>query len=119
LIDSYIGSGEEITSWQWEQKSLLELQRLSRQNRLELHLIIFPVLYRLDEDYPFYEVEEEITRFAKVVNMPVYSLTPNFMGYADDTLWVSANDQHPNEKDHRIAADALFPYVKEVVSDTD
>jgi hypothetical protein len=79
-------------------------------------LIIFPVLFRLDENYLFYEVEQEIIRFANEANMPVYSLTDGFMGHVDKSLWVSANDQHPNEKAHLIAAETLLPYVKQVIN---
>jgi hypothetical protein len=116
LIKAYLGTKEDTARWETEQQALLELQRLCHQKGLEFHLIIFPVLFRLDENYLFYEVEQEIIRFANEANMPVYSLTDGFMGHVDKSLWVSANDQHPNEKAHLIAAETLLPYVKQVIN---
>ncbi len=87
----------------------------SRQNDIEFHLIIFPVLFGLESDYEFYQVEDEIIRFADSFDIPVYSLTPGFIGHTSHTLWVAANDQHPNEKGHQIAADTLYPYIKKIV----
>jgi lysophospholipase L1-like esterase len=45
----------------------------------------------------------------------VFSLTPGFVGQVSESLWLSKDDQHPNEKGHQVAADALYPYVKNVV----
>jgi hypothetical protein len=75
------------------------------------------VLYNLNDNYPFYDVEEEISRFAEEANIPVFSLTSGFIGKNAADLWVSANDQHPNEQGHIIAADTLLPYVLDVISE--
>jgi len=119
LITAYLGSEGKTVVWQNQQQFLREMQTFCHQNSLELHLIIFPLLFRLDRNYPFHKVEGEIIRFAKQADMPVCSLTQGFIGQVDNTLWISANDQHPNEKGHRIAADTLYPYIKDVVTGAD
>lgn len=116
IQNAYLGSGAETRTWQIQQEALLELRTLSEKNGSSFRLIIFPVLFDLNKNYQFYEVEEEITRFAKEERIPVFSLTPGFIGENAADLWVSANDQHPNERGHQIAADTLLPYVIEVVS---
>ena len=115
LIAGYLGSKDDTGQWHEEQQALLEMQAFSQQHGLKLHLIIFPILFSLDENYPYHQVEQEIIRFATAANMPVYSLTTGFMGQTDRTLWVSANDQHPNEKGHAVAAETLFSYVRQVL----
>ena len=102
--------------WREEQQALLEIQELSHQNGIELHLIIFPIIFSLDENSPFVEGEHEISRFANDANIPVYSLTEGLMGQVDHTLWVSANDQYLNEKGHLVASDSLFYYAKQVLN---
>jgi len=84
-------------------------------NQWDLHLIVFPLLYDLESEYRFHEVEKEITRFAGASEIPVFSLTPGFIGRTSRTLWISPHDQHPNELGHRIAAETLYPYLKKVV----
>lgn len=111
LTSSYLGSPEERAAWQEQQKYLLNIENTCRHKNIAFHLDIFPLLFNL-KDYEFHAVEEEIMAFAKRYDMPFFSLTPGFLGEEDRTLWVASNDQHPNEKGHRIAADTLLPYLR-------
>jgi hypothetical protein len=43
-------------------------------------------------------------------------MTDGFIGQDAPSLWVSPTDQHPNEKGHAVAADILFPYVRDIVT---
>jgi hypothetical protein len=101
--------------WGREQRSLLVIRDMCKENNIEFHLVIFPLLFGLESSYPFYEEEKEIIRFARQAGIPVYSLTREFIGKRSRSLWVSQSDQHPNEKGNRIAADRLYPYVKGVI----
>ena len=113
----YLGTEAERAPWIKQSVFLAELMNTCENNRIGFHLIIFPLLYSLDSSYPFIEVEKEIARFAEGINIPVFSLTDGFMWQKDHTLWVSPNDQHPNEKGHAIAAETLFPYVLGVIKE--
>jgi lysophospholipase L1-like esterase len=115
IISAYIGEEDDKRTWIDQQLLLLEMRDLCKKNKIEFHLIIFPLLYDLDSSYPFYKVEDEIVRFADSGDIPVFSLTKGFIGQADHTLWISPSDQHPNERGHQIAADTLYPYLKEVI----
>jgi hypothetical protein len=115
LRNAYLGSKVQKKTWAKQQHFLFRMQQVCKKNGVQFHLILFPMLYNLESNYPFYEVEDEITRFANSIDMPVFSLTPGFIGQSSHTLWVSPNDQHPNEKAHRIAADTLYPYIKQVI----
>lgn len=115
IIRAYLGNSTETAEWQVQKEALLQIRDLSQEQGSSFHLIIFPILYNLDKNYQFYGVEEEISRFANGENIPVFSLTPGFIGEEASDLWISANDQHPNERGHQIAADTLFPYVLNVI----
>lgn len=114
LSSSYLGSDEEQAAWRKQQRFLLKISEACKQKGIPFHLIIFPLLFNL-KNYEFMDVEKEIISFAERHDISVYSLTPGFLGYKAHTLWVASNDQHPNEKGHRIAAKNLFPFFKSSV----
>ena len=118
MINSYLGDGEETAVWEEQQDYLLQIRDLATAEELDFHIVIFPVLYDLNNDYPFAEIDEEIIRFANDNQIPVYPLTDGFMGHNAVDLWVSSSDQHPNEAGHQIAADTLYPYMLEILSGT-
>jgi lysophospholipase L1-like esterase len=111
MQDSYLGSRKQRLMWLIQQRYLLEIADSCETEGIPLHLVIFPLLFDLD-DYEFLDVEAEIERFAAGHGIPVHSLTPGFLGRADHELWVANNDQHPNAEGHRIAAEALLPYLR-------
>ena len=78
-------------------------------------LVVFPVLVELNKDYPFREVEELILRFGRENGLPAHDLLPAFLGQNAPDLWVSHFDQHPNEKGHLLAADSMFPFIKQLL----
>jgi hypothetical protein len=43
-------------------------------------------------------------------------MLPDFQGQRGPELWVSTYDQHPNAQGHAIAARALLPFVRELLS---
>lgn len=111
---AYLGTREERQVWMREQRNLVELQDLATRAGASFHLVIFPLLFGLD-DYGFHDVEAEIMRFAAEHGMPVVSLTPGFKGHDERELWVSPRDQHPNARAHDIAAETLAPYLRKVL----
>lgn len=114
LSASYLGSEEQRAPWIHQQDWLRRMAELCRDRGIPFHLVIFPLLFDLDH-YAFFGVEDEIARFARSEDIPVFSLTPGFVGRDAGSLWVASNDQHPNEEGHRIAAETLLPYVREIV----
>lgn len=108
---AYLGSRADRAMWRRQQRALTEMSARCRAAGVPFHLVIFPLLFDLD-DYAFHDVENEIRGFAVTSGIPVYSLTPAFLGKRDDTLWVASNNQHPNVLGHRIAAERLLPYLR-------
>lgn len=114
----YLGSKEERGTWIKQQIYLLEINNICKKNNVEFHLIIFPLLYDLESKYQFYDVENEISNFAGNNDISTFSLINGFIGQKSKSLWVSIKDQHPNEKGHLVAANTLYPYLKEIIINT-
>ncbi len=114
MKDAYLGSRKQRLMWLIQQRYLLEIADGCAKQSIPFHLVIFPLLFDLD-DYEFLDVEAEIERFAAGHGIPVHSLTAAFLGRTDHELWIANNDQHPNAEGHRIAAEALLPYLRSSV----
>ncbi|NNL66162.1 MAG: SGNH/GDSL hydrolase family protein [Myxococcales bacterium] len=113
LRAGYLGSEAEQAEWWNARTQLLWLRKESRALGAEFALVIFPMLFALDADYPLEEVVEAIEAFALEKDIPVFSLLPAFRGRDASQLWLSPFDQHPNREGHAIAAEALRPFLEE------
>lgn len=114
LRKAYLGSDQDRRKWKRESACLVEISEACARRDIPFHLVVFPILLGLD-DYGFHDVEQVIVEFAEDAELPVFSLTPGFLGRDERELWVASDDQHPNEKGHRIAADTLWPYLSSIV----
>ena len=78
-------------------------------------MVVFPVLAELNENYFFKDVGEEVIRFTTESGIPTHDLLPAFIGQNGPDLWVSPLDQHPNEAAHKIAADSILPFLRQII----
>ncbi len=116
LNEAYLGPPKRTEEWRRAQRNLLELRDMVEAHGAVFGLALFPVLVELGDDHPFQPVHDLLMAFARDNGIPAHDLLEAFRGrYAPD-LWVSAVDQHPNGKGHRIAADSLQPFVEELLS---
>lgn len=115
MVDAYTGGPEETEPWRQAQENLLQLRDSARARGASVGIAVFPVLVELHEDHPFRVISEVVVRFAEENDIRVLDLLPFFLGRNGPDLWVSRWDQHPNEAGHAIAADALLPFVEELV----
>ena len=111
-LQSYFGNEDQTSEWRRAQANLLKLQELARERSIPVGFVIFPILLDLNEAYPFRQICDLLEEFATQHGFPVHNLLPAFMGEDAPNLWVSAGNQHPNSRGHRIAADSMFPFVK-------
>ncbi len=115
---AYFGEKSETAEWQRAQRHLLRLRDLASERGAVFGLVVFPVLVDLRaDDYPFQRICDEVTRFAIEHDIPVLDLLPAFRGQVSPDLWVSPVDQHPNSEGHRIAAEALLPFVSRLLDE--
>jgi lysophospholipase L1-like esterase len=112
---SYVGTADETVEWQNAKRNILKIVRTARDSSAEVGLVIFPVLFGMDEAYPFAAACDEIAAFARQNDIPVHNLLEAFSGHAGPELWVSAYDQHPNATGHAIAAKSMLPFVDRLI----
>jgi hypothetical protein len=107
LVQHYLkGYESDSKAWQEVQAELLRARDLCAGNGCRLILVVYPVLYRLD-DYPFRQVHLDIKSFAAYAEIPFIDLLPAFTGAKATDLWIHATDQHPNREAHRQVGERL------------
>jgi lysophospholipase L1-like esterase len=103
--------------WERTQADIRDMDRRVRSRGGRFLLVTWPVLADLDGDYPFQEIHDNITRFARAAGIAHLDLLPVLRGRSDASLWVHAVDRHPNEVAHRLAAASLAPVVHALARD--
>jgi hypothetical protein len=111
IKDGYFGSEKE-QKWGKAQENLLEIQRVCREQGIELVVAIFPLLFELEKNYPFQEIVDEMDRFLTASQIRSVNLLPSFQGKKTFVLWSRPTDSHPNKIAHRIAAEAIYRYLQ-------
>jgi lysophospholipase L1-like esterase len=114
LIESWSSSfRDDSPSWAGIRKALKRAADLSREGEFDLAVVIFPVMYWLDESYPFQDAHATIAAYVESLGLPVLDLFPAFRGEDGPSLWVHASNQHPNERGHAIAGRAISEFLEE------
>lgn len=99
--------------WRLVQRSLSQMRDLARERGFELAVIIFPVMWELNENHPYAEIHATVTASAERLGLPVLDLFEAFRGEDGPSLWVHPSNQHPNERAHAIAARAIHAWLVE------
>jgi lysophospholipase L1-like esterase len=111
-IDSLLESAlMEKEKWDASFRQLLRGQELAKRGGFKYGVLIFPFMYELTDEYPFKPLNKMISDYCENHNIPVNDILPAFRGIPYTDLWVHGSDQHPNEKSHRIAAEAMAEFV--------
>ncbi len=111
-IKSYLNSFED-TSSTYHFNLLNKMDKDSKEKNSTFILVIFPLLYHLDETYPFVSIHDKIKSYGQENDFLVLDLLPYYREYADAELWAAPTDQHPNELAHNITARAIFEFMQE------
>jgi hypothetical protein len=108
---------DEYAGWMAARRALKALGGMCRERGVPLVVAIFPLFGNpLDERYPFADVHAKVAQAAAEGGAKVVDLLPRYRGLDWRLLVVNgADDEHPNEIAHRIAAQAIARAVGEVV----
>jgi lysophospholipase L1-like esterase len=117
FINAYFGNERETLEWQTAQRNLLHIRDVAAAHGAKTGMVIFPVLVQLNEHYPFASICDLLMNFAATHNMPALNLLGTFLGYDAPRLWVSPWDQHPNEEGHALTADAMLPFLVQMLEE--
>ncbi len=108
---------DDYAGWVAGRRALKAMGGMCRERGVPLVVAIFPLFgNRLDDRYPFADVHAKVAAAAAEAGARVVDLLPLYRGLDWRLLVVDgADDEHPNEIAHRIAARAIARAVDEVV----
>jgi lysophospholipase L1-like esterase len=108
---------DDYAGWAAARRALKAMGGMCRERGVPLVVAIFPLFGNpLDDRYPFAEVHAKVAQAAAEAGARVADLLPFYRGLDARLLVVDgADDEHPNEIAHRIAARAIAQAVDEVV----
>jgi hypothetical protein len=105
MIQHYVEGFEDSSpGWVEARDALRRAQGLARAEDFDLIVAVHPVLFRLDESYPFEEIHRTIAEFCRAEGIEHIDLLDVFMGQSDKDMWVHRTDHHPNELAHGMSA---------------
>ena len=104
-------------SWDRVTRGLDRLARLSTEAEAPVLIVIFPVLYQL-QDYPWSEIHEQVSAAARDRGFDVLDLLEIYREHDPNDLQVAEGDHvHPNALGHRLAAEAIDARLRGVSRD--
>ncbi len=109
---------EENSGWRESRQALRKIKEQCDRRSLPLLIVLFPVLYSLNDDYPLADIHARLAEEAQRLDVMFLDLLPLFKEHQAADLWVHPTDQHPNEIAQKIAAqaiaDRLLPELKAI-----
>jgi hypothetical protein len=87
--------------------------QVTRERNIQLGLVMFPELYKLNDGYPFRDVHRLLQETCGRLGIPFLDLFDTFNGRDPRQLWVHPRNHHPNEVAHALAAEAIERFVRE------
>jgi hypothetical protein len=108
---------DDAPGWVAARQSLKLMGAWCRQRGVPFVIAIFPLFGNpLDDGYPFEDAHAKIAHAASEAGARVVDLLPAYRGLRWDVLVVNgADDEHPNEIAHRIAAGVILRALDDVV----
>jgi hypothetical protein len=108
---------DDAPGWIATRQALKSMGSWCRQRGVPFVVAIFPLFGNpLDGGYPFAEVHAKVGQAASEAGARVVDLLPAYRGLRSDLLVVNgAEDEHPNEIAHRIAAGVILRALDDVV----
>jgi hypothetical protein len=108
---------DDAPGWIAARAALRHMGGLTRERGVPFVVAVFPLFGNpLDERYPFTEIHAKVAQAAAEAGAKVVDLLPAYRGLRWELLVVDgANDEHPNEIAHRIAANTLLHALDDVL----
>lgn len=91
-------------------EEIVRLRDFAQARGARFVLVFFPWLYSLDA-YPLEEVHAHLRAFARRNGIDLLDLLDVFRHHGDEALRVSAANEHPNARAHRMAAEAIAGFL--------
>jgi hypothetical protein len=110
---SFVQHGYRGPIWERQKQRLTELRDLVQAHGGRLWVVTFPFLHTLQPDEGNRYAHEELGRFWRTLGVPHLDLLPIYKNLRPEQLTVNRYDAHPNERAHRMAAQAIGRFLTE------
>ena len=110
-LDYERGFEPDAPGWIRAQEALEKAHAVAEKRAIPLVLVLFPLLWQLDSTHPFTAIHARVAETARSLGFHVLDLLPAFLGQDGPALWVHPANQHPNERAHALAAEAIERYL--------
>ncbi len=96
--------------WQATQEAVLALRDLYEEHGIRFRVVVFPMISKLGEDYPYRGLHELVDAFLLEHDIPFLDLLERFEPLDEHDLWAHPHDQHPNDVGHLIIAEEVLAF---------
>lgn len=115
-VDYYYRLFEEEASWKGFENSIQKLAKIAKKQNKPLVAVVFPLFgVPLNEKYPFHPLHQKVHDCLKAAGIPYRDLFSLFEGIPLERVQVIPGaDFHPNEIGHRLAAESIYEWLREL-----
>jgi lysophospholipase L1-like esterase len=103
--------GERAAAWRQARMDIGRMRAAAEAAGGRFAVVVFPLLHALG-DYPFADLHATVAEALRQDGIAVLDLLEVFRGQDARSLWVHPTDHHPNSRAHRLAAEAMAPFVR-------
>jgi len=106
-------------AWRLTRESMHRITSLARQHEVPLAIVSFPIARQVDPTAPDSSTPQQwLAEFAREEKVPVLDLLPIYRKFAREKGMTGQDlfpdKTHPNQLAHRIAADAIVEFLREL-----
>jgi hypothetical protein len=98
---------DDAPGWSKAQAAIKRLGRYCKTAGSVCLLANYPELRKLT-GYPFIQVNEKLEKLANEAGLDYFDLLPSVRGVAEESLWVTVPDPHPNFRANTYFAKAIY-----------
>lgn len=102
--------------WRQQQLRLRSIADLCRSQDCRLAVVLFPFVHEEAALASMQGIHSQLRQFWRRHEVPCLDLLSTFQNELPQDLTVNSSDAHPNERAHRLAADAIEAFLETLLS---
>jgi hypothetical protein len=99
------------TSWASVVDGFAAIKEMADSGEAKVMVVLFPDLWHDWANYPYRDIEQQVSDLARADGFTVINLRDYFSAYPPDQLRVSPTDGLPNALAHQLAAQSILDYL--------
>jgi hypothetical protein len=97
--------------WREAKGRIPRLRQMADHDGFTIVVVIFPLLYNLEDGYPLEREHAEVRRAFGDAGIDVVDLLEPYRRYRAENLWAHPVDPHPNRLAHQLAAESVARFL--------